>query len=593
MPNNKQTTNLFASIAAAQTMVEQFPFSFVASESGFTCTFDLLTAIFNLISDEPLNEKIVSYISDKLSDTNSRWLEGIEETVKMVLEANLTNIITCELNPIIPDKLIGGGEFLKGTNRELNFSNEGIIIPISAIDFTNMLQYCPADENSAASNSNYFPCYDDNGKTLGVIDLWKHDDFNAFLWYVKNKGVYGNLTERRKLIWDNRYKTRPYAKYERKPESFFTKTYGKYYYNGENNIIPFDKSYLEEYNADSGNTYKKKQLLECRYIDSDGTHSDAFQFRIAGSNYYKTRNLTGKKDKKAVSINKTIFEFNHDFLMSLKLFDAKTYLCQMINSMLGTGNFSLNLTLTKDNLQIETLIDSIIDDVIRLSDTEIDAFSNQEYDIMSQIALRKRQIGEENQVVLDSLYEELSNIDFNKKDYQQNKTVIENTLFELTKQMADNEKTPNGWKVNYDYQFELIRMIAYPLIRPLFSPKIMTLLLINLEIMGNPLELSKATIGNILPYLMNIIQGVIIAIKDIINEMLYEWVIEKLTPILTLASLRLIMEQIDLYKQLIENMITACTFSGFNRISSPIDNVDYVDIDPEIEKNKTNTNIKN
>ena len=104
--------------------------------------------------------------------------------------------------------------------------------------------------------------------------------------------------------------------------------------------------------------------------------------------------------------------------------------------------------------------------------------------------------------------------------------------------------------------------------------------------MGNPLDLSKSTIGNILPYLMNIIQGVIIAIKDIINEMLYEWVIEKLTPILTLASLRLIMEQIDLYKQLIENMITACTFSGFKRISSPIDNVDYVDIDPEIEKTK-------
>ena len=76
---DKSITNLFGSIAAAQTMVEQFPFSFGMNENGFTCTFDLLASIFNLISDESLSSKMVTFISEKLSDENCTWLQHIEE----------------------------------------------------------------------------------------------------------------------------------------------------------------------------------------------------------------------------------------------------------------------------------------------------------------------------------------------------------------------------------------------------------------------------------------------------------------------------------------------------------------------------------
>ena len=85
--SNKSMTQLFGSIAAAQTMVEQFPFSFGMDEKGFTCTFDLLSAIFNLISDEPLDQKVITVISEKLADSNCTWLQGIEETIKLALES--------------------------------------------------------------------------------------------------------------------------------------------------------------------------------------------------------------------------------------------------------------------------------------------------------------------------------------------------------------------------------------------------------------------------------------------------------------------------------------------------------------------------
>lgn len=600
--SNKSMTQLFGSIAAAQTMVEQFPFSFGMDEKGFTCTFDLLSAIFNLISDEPLDQKVITVISEKLADSNCTWLQGIEETIKLALELNITNLLTCDMSPIIPDKLIGSGEFLKGSDRAVNFQGEGIRIPVSAIDFTGVLGNCPADENNPVSTSYYFSCYQSGTENpLTIEDTWKHDDFNAFLWYVKNKGVYGNLVERHKLIWDNRYKTKPYTKYVRKPEHFFTMSNDiDVSVNSEQNgIFPFSETYLKTYNESPKISYKKKQILECRYIDGDGIQPDSFQFRLPASNYYKTRKLTSPKKETTIwRINKTIFEFNHDFLMSLKLLDAKTYLCQMVSSLLGIGNLSFNFSITRDSAEIEETVDAIIEKVINLDDTEIEdcyyTFSNEEYDQMLQNALMKRKQAQYNTVLSSELIDSIKQIEKSEATFEESKTVISNVLTQLSKEAESGNNVPNGWKFNYDFQFELIRILVYPLIRPLFSPKVMTLILINLEVMGNPLKLGEKiiTFNDVKPYFMGIITNIVVQIKDMINEMLYSWVLEKLTPLLTLFTLRLLMEQIEMYKQLVEDLLTACSFSGFsldfnrNKKRVGIDNVDYADIDPELEKMK-------
>lgn len=641
--NDASITNLFGSIAAAQTMVEQFPFSFGVNEKGFSCTFDLLAAIWNLCSDEPLEQKIITVMSDKIADPNCRWLQGIEETIKMALEANITSLITCDMSPLVPDRLIGGGEFLKGSDREVSFQGEGVTIPISAIDFTGVLGHCPADEVNPDSVAHYFPCYSEktayiaisknaipkkitpieketiptikeddyilvNGKyykwgnlPLQVNDIWKHDDFNAFLWYVKNKGTYGNLNERHKLIWDNRYKTKPYTKFERKGEHFFTMQKG-YDETFDRNpraegIYPFSETYLESYNNHPKTKYKKKQILECRYINGDGISSDSFQFRLPASNYYKTRKLTGKKkDSPIWRINKTIFEFNHDFLMSLKLFDGKTYLCQVVHSLMGQGNLSINVSLTREGQTIEEVVDNIIDKVINLSDIEVEdcyfSFSNEDYDQMLNNYSERRQKGIEHQEKINNLIDEIKTIDDSGIAAEETTKTISNVLTQLSKEASGGETIPGSWKFNYNYQFELIRMLVYPLIRPLFSPKVVTLLLLNLNLMGDPLKLNNnkaINVDEILKYIVKVIPSIIIQIKDMINEMLYSWVIEKLTPILTIFTLRVIGEQIEAYKKLIIDMLTACAgFSGFTLPSNNrgIGNVEYVDIDAAKEEIK-------
>ena len=81
-----------------------------------------------------------------------------------------------------------------------------------------------------------------------------------------------------------------------------------------------------------------------------------------------------------------------------------------------------------------------------------------------------------------------------------------------------------------------------------------------------------------------------------INEMLYSWVIEKVTPMLTLFTLRTIMEQIEMYRQLFMEMVTASAsvnwdglginWGGKSKDGSGLDDVQYVDINPKLEELK-------
>jgi hypothetical protein len=268
----------------------------------------------------------------------------------------------------------------------------------------------------------------------------------------------------------------------------------------------------------------------------------------------------------------------------------------VVHSLLGQGNLSFNFSLSRDNQEIETIIDNIIDRVVNLSDIEVEdcyfTFSNEDYNQMLQNHSERRKKNIETQTKINDLFEQIKSIQDNGVAAEKTSKTITNVLTELSKEAADESNVPGSWKFNYNYQFELIRMLTYPLIRPLFSPKVITLLLINLNLMGDPLKLQENktfSYKDIMGYIIGVIPSIIIQIKDMINEMLYSWVIEKLTPMLIIFSLRVIAEQIEAYRQLITDMITACAnFKGFSNKSKNgmLDVVEYVDIDPQKEKLK-------
>lgn len=136
---------------------------------------------------------------DIISTFISTSLPALETAVKAVLLTNIKNMLTCSLNPIIPDEVL------------LN----GVVFDLSQIDITDKLKYSPLD--SKVGKYYYFGCddcetADDVRDTCtkrsnifqnlvgGIIPSYANradengnkeqlSDFDCLLWYMKNRGM--------------------------------------------------------------------------------------------------------------------------------------------------------------------------------------------------------------------------------------------------------------------------------------------------------------------------------------------------------------------------------------------------------------------
>lgn len=538
-----KTKNMIGSIGAMQTLVENFPMNFISvGDLNFSTSFDVISILFKIfgIDREELIEKLTNILCGGMKDTSdgSGFISQAEEIVKMALEANLINLLNCTTNPIISNKLLDATD---GGYKDYETSGEGITLDVAELDFTGVLSRNPFLDSGAKF---YF---DVENKTPN--NLYTSKDFNAFLWYIINKSDKSQNAER---VWDNRYRAAIY---------------------GEGNG-------------------KHKEIIRCTYIDDNYPNSDKIRVQLCGSNYYKTRKLS-KKDGTEWALNKTIFEFNHEFLSSIKLYEPKVIVAEIVEYLLGTGNFTVNLGFSVNEEIVQGKIQEIINKVIGTSDTEINdcyfSFSNDEYNDM----LEKSEKNRYNIINTAEGYIEANPTDIlNKLDgitttstLVEDKTIISETLTETIVNPAQDPSATVKGDFTYDWQFELLRMLAYPFIRPLFTPKVIFLLLVNQKIMGSLEDVENLDLNAILDSLYKalfaIIKDIIIKLKDLLVEMFLSWIMEKVKPLIELFAAKLLMETLQTYKDLLVQLLDACVFGwNNNKLVGVIDNVNYADIIP-------------
>ena len=344
--------NMFSSIGAVQTLVENFPMSFsYLGEGKFSTSFDVISKLLKMLG--VTREEMIDVITDALcgdmkdDGSGNGFIATTEEVVKMALETNIINIMNCTTNPIISNELLDAYTITNG----VEVGGSGITLNIAEIDFTGMLNKNPFyDKQFYFDTDNY-----------NATDVYKSKDFNAFLWYIINKSDKSQTTER---IWDNRYKASIY-----------------------------------------GNNVKDKDIIKCTYIDDAYPNTDSIIVQICGgrkesdkstkllpANYYKTRKIT--KGGNNFVFNKTIFEFNHHFLSSIKLYEPKVLVSEIVEHLLGNGNLSVNLGFSLNEEIIQGKIQQIIKNVIEADDLEVNdcfySFSNEEYNEMLETAEKNR-----------------------------------------------------------------------------------------------------------------------------------------------------------------------------------------------------------
>lgn len=589
----------YGSIAAMQTIVNSYPkLNIVSSILDALHTTSPLVFILNIlrilgITQTELVEwltKILCGDGDEENNTSNNeinpeaangLLNVIEYTLKGILFANIKDMfLGCEINPLIPSSLLD--------TSDVN-SSIGISVPIGSIDMFGILSKCPVNDKESIY---YFDCKPSIfGSNYTPEDLKYSTDFNAFLWHVINRsGSNGD-------VWDNRNFVKKYLLNTSNVKDVF---FNQIDTTPPNSLNPTGGSTGHTVSTNNSDIYKYKSILRCKYINSGAINEGGgvINVTLPTDTYVRTRG------NGIITLTKTIFEFNYDFIFGLKLFNSKTLVANIINAMLGLST-EIHLDYSVEKQIIRNKVKIIIQNLIKEDGTETEAlcatsFSNKDYDDMltksnSYIYNDVNTYNDNaqlNATDIDNIINKIQKLE-TSPSVNESLTDLLNTTTEIFKNKENVSYSTNfGFDLSFIYVF--IEELMTELVLQILSPKVMFLYYINTYIMGsvtNMKEWKEAFSINSLDEFFAKFSNLIISsckqIIDILIKQLLNFLLEKISPMLKILTMELLLETIRDYKDLIIQLITVCgigiPLSLQNTENLVIDDVRYADIVPILE----------
>lgn len=521
-------------------------------------------------------QKKSPYVSDEL---NSSFLVELEDSCKDIITNMLAAILSCTINPELPNKLMDSCPLENG--KEPYPPSSGFTVPIKLIDPYGLLNYCPTNK----VGRNFYNVDDD----LTVNTLYKSQDLNAFIWYVMNRGVTDIQIEENKMIWASRVmdsKTGSSKRTDVKTWNFWLNSksneHGLFYCSGSGE----EQKYYEAY---SGGTTILKYLHPIMQLKRDAETNFALNVKFSSQSYYTPY-------KSLFDYNKTIFEFNKDYLENIRIFVPRIILSNLIETLIH-GKISILDTLLKseqDNV-IDKKIDMIINGVLEETDTTVSdcffSFSNEDYiEMIQQTELEKYSAtytggdgSPATKYSKDALLDALDSI---------NSTATMNeTITEITKTVYDIASIPSEDSsvkasdgsvamANSNWLNRIVSAIMKPIVKSLLTPQVMLLFVINLEAVGM-LNID----GNfdkifelIFKKILSLFVGLARYIRDKIIEFLLKLFKERMQPMLVQWSAILVSENINDWIRLLLEAIQCIPRFNIKTNLTEIDNVQYADI---------------
>jgi hypothetical protein len=554
MPKNNKKQNALGTIASIQTILERYPVLITNDTMGNTSlsfTFDLLEML-GVTPDE-----ILEWLSNLLSGSNG-WLDALEYSIKGIIIQSFKDLYTCSINPRLPLS-----SMRSVYNNNVGYpQGKGIKINLDDIDTFGILNFCPTSEKG---NVFYFDASPDCGYT--PTNVFSSTDFNAYLWYVVNKG---QNPPSHNSVWDNRIDYR--KKFELRGDYSSISKKGKF-------INQFCERTALKKVPDVGT---KKEILSCCFNEQGvGKHSNYLTVYINPDRYFW---LVGGHAQ-----TKTVFEFNFDYIMSLKLFDSKTLVAQIVNAVEGISkSFSINASFTKGI--IAEKVREIVRKVIESEDSDSGVedcyftFSNDEYNrLINETTLKHGGNYEESDEQNDILIEKVKKIESSSESDR--KDAVKDVIQTVTSyDYNDDEGTVSfGNGVIKKFLEETVLQVTLQIL----SPKVMMLYAINEKV----LDPESETVG-VVEFFKNFHNLLVALTKQIFNlimEYLLEYLMGELRQILYLFTEKILLEKIAYYMLLIEQLLSNCTmgignlslsFTGRRNNPLSIENVQGADIIP-------------
>ena len=290
----------------------------------------------------------------------------------------------------------------------------------------------------------------------------------------------------------------------------------------------------------------------------------------------------------------TVYEFNYDYVMGLKLFDAKVLATTLIDSVV---NMRMGITLGLDARHQEATeeLKQIIKSIINTDDSEINdcffTFDNSKYDALLQKTQEKKAKQQKfgnvtrDSGLFNSVSEILAEYD-TKTELHEQMDVLHRAITQAAVTISEGSDDKDQYGIKYAFVFDLIENLVLAIVNAILSPKVMMLLEVNQQLMGGTWE--KITFKDIIVAMRSIIVAIINEVKDLIIQELLKFLLDKLRPIIEMLSSLIVRERLDDIAEAMAEIIRNCPIIWFKfgnqNLETKLDTVDYADIDVSSNK---------
>ena len=318
----------------------------------------------------------------------------------------------------------------------------------------------------------------------------------------------------------------------------------------------------------------------------------------------------------------TVYEFNYDFVMGMRLFSPKVVCAKLLGAATNStyvSDFTVNINYSKDSIKYQYLgaqqiINEIVRNIVETEDEELTDcfynFSNDEYDRMLNETEEKRfnqqpYMNDKSEIVdLSDVYEMLSNYPENGTKQEQ-KSVIENAITAATAKVSSNRNVyaqEDSSKLKLNFATSMLQQLVTILINSILSPKLLLLIAVNKQLMGDGGE--TFNIKDLLNGVKGLIVGIVKEVRDLIIQKLTDFLLDYLGPLAKELLEREVKERMAVYMEILQQLLgyfnTAKMYSNMPKgilgellakysafkgksysnydLPTILDNVDYADI---------------
>ena len=528
-------------------------------------------------------DTVIEIITAYLTEKYGKNIREMDRVVRYALMTALNLMVSCANSPII------GDDYIYETDNKGKRSGDAkypIYINLQSVDLFNLFKTAPTQDHG----DYYYGDIPDSMDLKVPSNMWKSGDLDAFIWYVINKvEEYGEANE--KCVWDNRnLKFKSQLEEEEIPEGG-----DEYYIGGE------AEDFWKGVEDDGDLSEERKQLFYLAYNSgenmlrielNDKTYGEKNIFTIPIAKEGETT------DPIKYSRNRTIYEFNKDYMESIRIFYVKPVVASIMNALLNNSipvSIGGSLTPTLEEEIIQGEISRVLQKMAEADDTEIEDcyfnFSNEEYDsIIREADLRRRGItvskGDINAGEVMSPEEAMEILDgiSGSATLQEQKTVIKNVfnvIVAATGSTDPNVKNTLNWNADTfaNKVLGLFENIVKKLMSAVLTPRVILIFLINYKFANGvlprtPLDFLSAFVKLLWPAIRMVLEFII--------GILLDWVEARIKELFAAFILEITLESLEKIKTVMLALLDSCTLNiniPYNReLIGNIDNVIGADI---------------